>query len=150
MVTQALENLTTLYEADETAWLEAMAELVYQGRYEELDYPNLGEYLSDMALRDRKEVSSRLKVLITHLLKWFNQPENRTQSWRGSIVAQRQELAKDVKKGVLRKHAETVLQETYAESVELAAAETGLPEAAFPQECPWTLDELLARDLLKN
>jgi hypothetical protein len=57
-----------LYEHDETAWLETMAELIRLGRLDEIDYPNLAEYLADMARRDRREGESRLTVLIVHAL----------------------------------------------------------------------------------
>ena len=43
------ETLPALYEADETAWLEAMAELAGEGRVAELDLPHLAEFLADMA-----------------------------------------------------------------------------------------------------
>ena len=62
------EPLTLLYEADETAWLDAMARIVAEGRFEEMDHVHLAEYLSDMAKRDRREVNSRLAQLLAHLL----------------------------------------------------------------------------------
>ncbi|MBX6314645.1 MAG: DUF29 family protein [Isosphaeraceae bacterium] len=43
------------------------------------------EYLSDITRRDRREVESRLAVLIAHLLKWTYQPRRRTRSWRATI-----------------------------------------------------------------
>ena len=58
----------------------------------EMDYQNLSEYLADMARRDRREVFSRLVVLLSHLLKWEHQPEKRSGSWRGTILEQRREL----------------------------------------------------------
>jgi hypothetical protein len=146
MIQRAVESLSSLYESDETAWLEVMAELVQEGRLEELDYPHLAEYLADMARRDRREVESRLAVLITHLLKWIHQPDRRSGSWRGTIVAQRQELGDLLGRGVLRNHAESVLASTYAKAVERAAAETELPAATFPAECPYTLDQLLSAE----
>src|SRR3954453_16491367 len=94
-----------LYEQDETAWLETMSELIRMGRLEEVDYPNLAEYLADMARRDRREVTSRLAVLIAHLLKWDHQPERRSGSWRGTVEVQRQELAELLESRVLRTHA---------------------------------------------
>jgi Domain of unknown function DUF29 len=144
MIQRAATDLSQLYEADETAWLEAMADLVRQGRWDDLDYPHLGEYLSDMARRDRREVESRLATLLAHVLKWVHQPEHRSRSWRGTIVEQRQELAGLVARGVLRHHAEAVLADAYAKAVERAAAETGLAVASFPAECPYTLDQLLS------
>src|SRR5271170_7741523 len=92
MTTAQALSMSTLYEQDETAWLEAMAELIRLGRLEELDYPNLAEYLADMARRDRREVESRLTTLMTHILKWTHQPDRRSGSWKGTVVEQRQEL----------------------------------------------------------
>lgn len=140
--------LPDLYEADETAWLEAMADLIQQGRYDDLDYPHLGEYLADMAQRDRREVRSRLIVLITHVLKWTCQPDQRSRSWHGSIIGQRQQLQGALGRGVLRNHAEAVLPEAYADAVERAGAETGLSVRTFPASCPYTLDQLLSPDIL--
>ena len=81
-----------LYEHDETAWLETMAELIRLGRLDEIDYSNLAEYLADTARRDRHEVESRLTVLIVHALKWAHQPDRRSGSWKAAIIEQRQEL----------------------------------------------------------
>jgi len=143
MIQRATEPLATLYGEDETAWLEAMAELVAQRRLEELDLANLAEYLTDMARRDRREVKSRLTTLLAHLLKWRHQPEHRSGGWRSTIVTQRQELADLASRGVLRAHAEAVLGDAYANAVEQAAAETGLPAETFPPECPYSIAELL-------
>ncbi len=147
MIQQAAAALCELYETDETAWLEAMAELIEQQRWGELDYPHLQEYLTDMARRDRREVEDRLMVLIAHLLKWSYQPDHRTRNWRGTIIEQRQRLARLASRGVLRNHAETVLPEVYKEAVERAAAETGLAVESLPATCPYTLEQLLSTDL---
>jgi hypothetical protein len=139
-------TLSELYTEDETAWLDVMADLLATGAYAELDYANLREYLTDMAKRDRREVESRLVVLLMHILKWMHQPDHRSRSWRGSIIEQRQELRRHAGRGVLRKHAESVLAETYQEAVERAVAQTGLAPEAFPAECAYSLDELLSFD----
>ncbi|OAI49530.1 hypothetical protein AYO44_18425 [Planctomycetaceae bacterium SCGC AG-212-F19] len=148
MATAQAHPLSLLYEQDETAWLEAMAERIRLGRLDEVDYPNLAEYLADMARRDRREVESRLTVLITHVLKWVHQPEGRSGSWKGSIIEQRQELEGLVSRGVLRNHAEAVLADVYRKAVERAVADTGLVAETFPAETPYTLDQLLSTDLL--
>jgi hypothetical protein len=141
------DTLPALYEDDETAWLEAMAELVREGRLEDLDLPHLAEYLADMAGRDRREVESRLVVLLAHLLKWTHQPKRRSPSWRGTIIEQRQELRRHASRGVLRNHAADVLAEAYQDAIERAATETSLPSSTFPADCPYSLDQLLTVDL---
>ena len=148
MATAQAMPLSVLYERDETAWLEAMSERIRLGRLDELDYANLAEYLAAMARRDRRDVESRLTVLISHVLKWTYQPDQRSRSLRGTIVEQRQELESLICRGVLRNHAEAVLADLYARAIERAVAETGLPAATFPAVCPFSLDQLLSADLL--
>lgn len=137
-------ELAGLYDADETAWLETMAAAIRQGRLDELDYAHLGEYLSDMAKRDRREVESRLAVLLAHLLKWEHQPAKRSGKWRRTIVVQRQKLASLLESGVLHNHAAAILGDAYAKGVRQAVAETELPTVTFPKDCPYSLEQLLA------
>ena len=145
-MTETELTLADLYEADETAWLEAMTELLRHGNISALDLPHLQKFLSDMALRERKEVESRLVVLLLHILKWEHQPDHRSRSWESTIKAQRYELLRHAGSGVLRKHAEAVLPDVDPEAVDLAATETGLSTETFPADCPYTFDELLAFD----
>jgi hypothetical protein len=144
--TKEILPLSTLFERDETAWLEVMSQMAGAGRYAEMDYPNLSEYLADMAKRDRREVSSRLVTLLTHLLKWEHQPDDRSRSWQSTILEQRRELRKLLESGTLSNHAASVLAEAYADARKQAAAETGLSRTAFPTQCRWDLQKLLADD----
>ncbi len=150
MVLRPLETLELLYEADETAWLEAMAELIRHRKFDGLDYTHLEEYLSDMARRDRQEVESRLTVLLAHLLKWEHQPERRSASWRATILTQRLELRRHCRRGVLRNHAEGVLGEVYLDAARVAALEMEVPVSRLPSACPYTLEQLLADDMPEN
>jgi len=147
MSVQMIDLLPALYERDETAWLEAMAELARDGRAKDLDLGHLAEYLFDMARRDRREVESRLAVLLSHLLKWTYQPDHRARGWRATVIEQRQELNRLAGRGVLRNHAQEVLADVYTEAVERAAAETGATRILFPVDCPYTLDQLLTVQL---
>src|SRR5262249_16010259 len=133
-----------LYEADETAWLEAAAALVRQGRLDDIDCETLAEYLTDMAKRDRREVFSRLVVLLSHLLKRTIQPDHPCGSWQGPILEQQRELRQLRDSGTLRNHALAVFADAYAVARKQAAAETGLARTAFPQASEWDLDGALA------
>ena len=144
MATTEALDLSVLYERDETAWLEAMSALAASRRYAEMDYLHLSEYLADMAKRDRREVFSRLVVLLAHLLKWEHQPEGRSGSWRGTIREQRRELRQLLESGTLRNHAEAVLADAYAEARRQAADETELSLDVFPVENARSVEELLA------
>ena len=136
--------LTASNEVDETAWLEATADLIRHGHFDEVERDALAEFLTDMAKRDRREVFSRLVVLLTHLLKWEYQPDRRSGWWAGTILEQQRELRQLLESGTLRNHAAAVFADAYAEARKQAAAETGLARATFPEECGWDLDGALA------
>lgn len=147
---QTAESLADLYESDEIAWLETMTDLIAEGKHEELDYIHLQEYLSDMAKRERRELQSRLVVLIAHLLKWMHQKKKRTRSWRTTIFLQTHELAGILESRTLRTHATEVLASAYKTGVKAASLETNLPVSEFPKKCPWTLAMLLSENLLDD
>jgi hypothetical protein len=134
---------TSLYEQDETAWLEQTAKLVEQRRFGEIDHEHLQEYLSDMARRDKREVFSRLRTVIVHLLKVKVQPERRSKSWQRTILEQRSDLEQLLQSATLRRHAGEVLGQAYKKAVNVAAVETGLAEEVFPSECFLSLEEVL-------
>jgi Domain of unknown function DUF29 len=140
---KSIRQLADLYEADETAWLEQMAQLIQERRYNELDYKNLSEFLISMAKRDRREVLHRLTTLLEHQLKWDHQPSMRSRSWEQTMKVQRHELIDLCESRTLKNHALEVLSKAYTRARNHAASETGLPEARFPRECPYSLDDLL-------
>jgi hypothetical protein len=150
MVQQTSKALAALYELDETAWLEATSELIRESRYDLIDAHSLSEYLADMARRDRREVDSRLIVLLAHILKWLQQPDRRSGGWKATIIEQRQELESLLGRGVLWNHAEATLADAYRKAVERAAAETGLSNETFAEVCPFTLEQLLSVDVIGN
>ncbi len=134
-----------LYVEDETGWLELTSRLVADRRFDEVDAESLSEYLSDMAIRDRREVMSRLVVLLTHLLKWEHQPMKRSASWNLTIIGQKNELEDIFESRTLRNHAEAILEKAYGRARLMAAGQTGLPESTFPAKCPFDLDAIVGQ-----
>jgi hypothetical protein len=133
-----------LYERDLCLWLEQQAALLREGRFDELDLDNLIEEIEAMARRDQKAVKNNLVVLLSHLLKHQFQPEQRSSSWRGSIVEHRQRLQDDFEESPsLRPHAAAIFSRAYTDARERASAETSLPLHTFPGSSPYTLDQTL-------
>lgn len=87
-----MDKLNTDYETDFYAWLMYNAELLRQGRFSEIDRNAIAEELESMGKREKRELISRLAVLIAHLLKWVYQPEKRSYSWECTIKEQRKEI----------------------------------------------------------
>lgn len=138
--------LDRLYLDDEIAWYDAMVELLDAKAYDELDYNNLREFLNDMSVSQRREVLSRLIGLVLHILKWEHQPDMRSRSWLSSIIYQQQELEIHMGRGILRNHANDILEQAYEKAIVRAVAETGLPQSKFPPTCQYTVAELLTFD----
>lgn len=95
----------------------------------------------------RRALASRLRVLISHLLKWERQPEPRPRSGMAIIRIQRAEIADLLADNPsLRPQLAMFVERAWPKVREFAWAETGLPFAAFPAECPYTAEQILDGD----
>ncbi|HEX3683333.1 MAG TPA: DUF29 domain-containing protein [Bryobacteraceae bacterium] len=142
-------NELTEYDRDFYKWTQETAELICRGEFDRIQREHLAEEIADMGKRDKREVRSRMTVLMMHLLKWRAQPELCEQSsWRATIVEQRRQLELVFRDSPsLYRVAGEELRAAYGDAVEDAMAETRLAAETFPGECPYSLDELLKMDL---
>jgi hypothetical protein len=133
-----------LYEKDFYGWLEHTIDLLKQGRLSELNTDILIDELESIAKRDRRELLSRIVILLAHLLKWQYQPTHRSNSWRGSIVEQRYQIEKQLEDSPsLKNKLETLMIKAYPDAVKLAQAETGLAASQFSKVCEYTIKQIL-------
>jgi hypothetical protein len=146
-----MSNLARLYENDYDAWLQGNLELLRQSRFDELDVEHLIEEMEEMGRKERGELSSRMVILIAHLLKWQFQPTHRSSSWRGSIAEQRIKLVRRLRLSPsLEPFLPEAIRDAYGDAIDLAAEETGLEPAMFPHTCPYTDKQLLDRTFLPD
>lgn len=137
----------TLYEQDFYSWILYQADLLRQGRFEQLDLSHLVEELEDLGNRHYDQLESRLTQLIAHLLKWQVQNWKRTNSWRATIRGQRTSIAKLLRRNPgLKSRLDEAMQESWSLAKDLAIAETDLPDDQFPHACPFTLSQVLRED----
>lgn len=133
-----------LHEVDFHAWAQDQARFLREGRWQDLDLEHLAEEVEAMGASQRRELHSRLKVLLLHLLKWKYQPHLQGKSWRSTIKVQRKELAVLLRKNPsLHPHLSEELADAYELARAWAEAETGLDEATFPAACPYTVEQVL-------
>ena len=134
----------SLYETDFHAWAQDQVAKMRAGRFADLDVDHLTEELEGMGASEKREIESRLVILIAHLLKWQFQPEQRSGSWRGTIRTQRRGIERLLRDSpsLIRLVSEKAA-DAYPEARELAADETGIPESAFPGQCGYLESELL-------
>lgn len=154
-----MKNWTEIYENDYYNWAMRNAELLKKGRFAEVDIAHLIEELEGIARSDKRELESRLIVLIAHLLKWqfqWQQLKNRWQefdgqSWRNTIIEQRTQLESLLNKVPSLNHLYPhLIAESYPYALKLAIKETKLPKETFPSICPYTIEQLLDEDFYPN
>jgi hypothetical protein len=135
------------YDQDFNQWIEYTIELLKAQRFDELDIENLVDELESMSKRDKREIFSRLKIVLAHLLKWKYQPGKRSGSWRASIRNNREDLAQLINDSPsLKSYPAQIIVDAYASARLDAADETGLELQVFPLHCPFSIDETLAQD----
>lgn len=137
------------YDQDFFAWTQRTAELLRAGRFDVVDVEHLAEEIEAMGRSDRRQIESRLAVVLIHLLKWVHQPERRSRSWQKTLLTQRQRLEQVLRDSPsLRRQVVDLLPATYRGAVKAAALETGLPATSFPLACPYTPAQILDEDFL--
>ncbi|HEY9691335.1 MAG TPA: DUF29 domain-containing protein [Oculatellaceae cyanobacterium] len=133
-----------LYETDYYAWTQEQIQLLKVGKLNQLDIANLIEEIADLGGSLRKELVSRLGILMGHLIKWEYQPGYRGASWRATIREQRRKIRKLLEKNPsLKSFLEEALIEAWEDALDLAERETGLSIESFPQKRKYELDEIL-------
>jgi hypothetical protein len=136
-----------LYETDFYAWAKEQAALLRAGKLSAADIENIAEEIESMGRSEKRELVSRLTVLLLHLLKWRFQPELRGNSWRATIRVQRYELARHISDNPsLKSRLDDAIADAYTVTVIRAAAETELAEALFPARCPWSFEQMMDAD----
>jgi hypothetical protein len=131
------------YETDFYSWTQQQAQLLRCKQIEQIDWNHLAEEIEDMGRSEKRELGSRLEILVMHLLKWQFQPNLRSRSWKLTIKEQRLRLEKLLEESPsLKSCIEDVKGEIYPLAVISAEKETGL--SSFPKTCPYNLTEILS------
>ena len=135
---------TTDYEQDFYQWTQAQAALLRQGNLAGVDLENIAEEIESMGKSDCRAISSHLRNIILHLLKYHYQPNRRSRSWENSIDNGRREtelIAKDSPS--LRGQIADLVAAEYPVARRAASRQTRLPLAAFPEACPFTIEQIM-------
>lgn len=137
----------TNYNTDFYAWTQRQAELLRGQESGLIDWQNIAEEIEDMGRSEKRQLESRLEILIMHLLKWQFQPNLRDQSWQLTIKEQRLRLEKLLTENPsLKSRLDDAKDKIYPLAVISAEKETGL--SIFPETCPYELKEILFAEFL--
>jgi hypothetical protein len=132
------------YEEDFYGWTIANISLLKQGKFNEADMDHIIEEIESLGRSNRRELVSRLGVLIAHLMKWEYQPDLKNKSWKGTIVRQRIDI-KDVleENPSLNSQIDEILMKAYKYALAILEEETPLDLKSVPQKCPYTVQQCL-------
>src|ERR1700685_2285953 len=82
-----------LYDQISFARTRQQAELLRAGDLARADIEHIAEEIESMGRTEKRELISRLTVLLLHLLKWRYQPDKRGARWEARFRVQRNRLA---------------------------------------------------------
>ncbi|HZK99756.1 MAG TPA: DUF29 domain-containing protein [Caulobacteraceae bacterium] len=141
--------MSTAYETDVVAWANEQAALLRAGKFSALDIEHIADEVEDVGKSEKRELASRMAVLLAHLLKWRFQPERQGRSWRRTIDGQRRAIAIHLKNvpGLKPSFADAEWwQVVWTDAATKAFDDAGLQE--IPEACPWSPDQILDPDFL--
>ena len=134
------------YDTDLYQWTIEQADALRRRAVNELDYDNLAEEIESVGRSERREIRSRLEILLIHLLKWHYQPEKQSDSWRASVSEARQRI-----EDVLTDNPSlrSFPGEALASACRLAILDKAIRRVQLlhlPDACPWAIEDVLRDD----
>lgn len=137
-------NLASLYDIEYDQWLARTISLLKENRFNELDKEHLIEELEDLSRREKKTVERFLEQIIRHLLLWqywTAEHDYNANHWQAEIMSFRTQIHEDLTQN-LRNHLQENQVKIYEKALNYVKQKTGY-EVDFPENCPYTLDQLL-------
>ena len=131
------------YHTDFYLWTQQQAALLRQGYFSQVDIEHIAEEIESMGRNDRRAIGSHLRNILMHLLKWQYQLKRRGTSWKSSINRGRDEV--DVllaDSPSLQPQLPALIAEEYQRARRNAANETRLALTTFPEQCPFTIEQI--------
>jgi len=149
---KTLSQNNSLYEQDYYLWLLQTSKLLQEGKLNQVDINNLIEEIDSMGRSEKKEIKSRLIILIEHLLKlnyWQAEKEYNARGWRNTVVEQRLQinLSFEDSPSLIK-----VLDESFLDCYNKARISTlqkyQLSGDLFPIQPPFSLEDILDSNYL--
>jgi hypothetical protein len=134
------------YDTDLYQWTIEQADALRRRAVNALDYDTLAEEIESVGRSERREVRSRLEVLLIHLLKWRFQPARQSESWRASVSEARRRIEDVLTDNLsLRSFPAEALASAYRLAI-LDKAIRRLELLHLPDVCPWAIEDVLRDD----
>jgi hypothetical protein len=134
----------SLYDQDFYQWTQQQAALLKAGALSQLDIENLTEEIESMGKSQKKELISRLVILLMHMLKWDHQSDRRGRSWLKTIATQRTEIEILLYDNPsLKNELPNTVLKAYRLAVKQASTENGLGIGSFPLNCTYAIEQIM-------
>jgi hypothetical protein len=142
----ARRNVRPGYDADLYSWSMEQARLLRDGVWTAVDPENIADEIESLGREQFNKLESAFRILLIHMLKWDHQPQKRSRSWTLSVKEQRLVLGHVLADNPgLKPRIPEALVRAYALARVRAADETGLAEADFPENCPYSYEDIVSR-----
>ncbi len=147
-------DLGLLYHQDYYQWLLTTFKQLQNSDYSQVDWENLLEELESLAKAQKRELKSRLIVLIEHLLKltyWESERDDNARGWKNTIVEQRRQIELLLEDSPsLQPLLADLFESCYVRAKQDTSYKTGLPIEIFPQYPPFSFEQALKFDYFYN
>jgi hypothetical protein len=152
MQTSQTPAQSKLYEDDFCLWVADTVAKLKAKNFDALDLDNLIEEIESLAGRDRRELESRLDVLLNHILKrcYILTPEN-YRGWELIIREQRKALKRLLKQSPsLKNYLSNSFNEVW--QLALSDARQDYPQIDFPDEWQFSreVENLLSEEYWRS
>lgn len=132
------------FSADLSAWAEAQARALREGRTGRPDHGNLSAVVGRLGLRERHDLRALLGVVLTGLLRWAEQVDLRCHGWAATLDNQRLRIERSLRDDPsLRREIPDLIARIYPAAKARAVLESALFDESFPDSCPFSDSEIL-------
>ncbi|MFN7384499.1 MAG: DUF29 domain-containing protein [Dolichospermum sp.] len=135
-----------VYEQDYPEWLDITLNQLQNRDLENVDWEHLIEEITALGNEQRRKVESYLRQLIKHLLLyqyWETEKSYCGKGWIEEIDNFRSELDLLLESKVLYNHCAKILDKIYIKARNNAIRKSELSPEIFPENCPYSLTEIL-------
>ncbi|MFO5439591.1 MAG: DUF29 domain-containing protein [Dolichospermum sp.] len=142
-----------IYEQDYTEWLDITLNQLQNRDLENVDWEHLIEEITALGNEQRRKVESYLLRLLIHLLLynyWSSEKDWSGRGWEKELDNFRLELDLLLESKVLYNHCVKILDKIYIKARNNAIRRSELSPEIFPENCPYSLTEILNPEWLPS
>jgi hypothetical protein len=142
-----------IYEQDYPEWLDITLNQLQNRDLENVDWEHLIEEITALGNEQRRKVESYLLRLLIHLLLydyWKSEKDWSGRGWEKEIDNFRLELDLLLESKVLYNHCVKILDKIYIKARNNAIRKSELSPKIFPENCPYSLIEILNPEWLPS